>query len=188
MQVAASLVEYFVTGCGAILWLVPLLVAQPISFGRFETGAAVVLIPLLYAFGMAIDFASNKLLSGLIKQIHANDKSKMLPRDLSETAFINFRSSRLGQALELRSTRDRIARGFLFNLVVTAVVIQFRDVSSLWPYGRLALSIALVAMVVVTFGAWWRFERLTFQFKKHAVRAILFQDSRGVPPISSSEH
>ncbi len=186
MQLAASLVEYFVTGCGAILWLVPLLVSQPPDLGRFGAGTAVLLVPLLYAFGMTIDFVSNKLLGGLFKRIHPTDRSE-LPDDLSETVFINHRSPHLGQALELRSTRDRIARGFLFNLVVTAIVIQFGDVSWLWPYGRLVLSIAVVILVAVAFGAWWRFERLTFRFSKHAVRVILLQDSRSVPSVASGE-
>jgi hypothetical protein len=142
---------------------------------------------MFYALGMTVDFASNKLMSGLIKRIHSTDKSKLLPDDLSETAFINHRSSNLGQALELRSTRDRIARGFLFNLVVAAIVIQFRDVSSFWPYGRLRLSIGAVVLIAVTFGAWWRFERLTFRFKKHAIRAILYQDSRSAKSQGNGE-
>lgn len=187
MQLAASLVGYFVTGCGAILWLVPLLFSQPHDLSQLGTGAVVLLVPLLYAFGMSIDFASNKALSRLIKRIHATDISKQLPDALSETVFVNYRSPELGKALELRSTRDRIARGFLFNLVVAAIVIQFRDMSWLWPYGRLILSPVVVALVAVAFGAWWRFEHLTFRFKKHAVRVILFQDSRSGSSVVSGE-
>ena len=153
MQLATSLVEYFVTGCGAMLWLVPLLVSHSPDVTRFGAGTAVLLVPLLYAFGMAIDFASNKLLKRLIKRIHGTDKAALLPDDLSETVFIAYRSRQLSQALELRSTRDRIARGFLFNLVVTTIVIQFRDVSWFWPYGRYALSTTAVALAAVAFGA-----------------------------------
>src|SRR5271157_2780736 len=98
MQLAASLVEYFVTGSGAVLWLVPLLVSHRPDLGRFGAGTAVLLIPLLYSFGMAIDFASNKLLRRLIKRIHATDRTKLLPAGLSETVFINYRSPDLGQA------------------------------------------------------------------------------------------
>jgi hypothetical protein len=186
MQLAASLVEYFVTGCGAILWVVPLLISSPRD--AVWTGSAVLLVPLLYAFGMAIDYASNRLLSGLIKRIHAKEKIKLLPDGLSETVFVIQRSPQLGQALELRSTRDRIARGFLFNLVVMTVVIQFRDVSWLWPGGRLTLSIGALGLVAAAFGAWWRFERLTFRFKKHAIRAILLQDTEILPSPQGSGH
>ena len=142
MQLAASLVEYFVTGSGAVLWLIPLLASRPSDLAQLETGTVVLLIPLLYAFGMSIDFSSKQLLRGLIRRIHATDKTKLLPSDLSETVFINHRSPDLGKALELRSTRDRIARGFLFNLVAMGIVIQFKDTSWLWPYNRVTLTIA----------------------------------------------
>jgi len=131
---------------------------------------------VLYAFGMAIDFASNTLLNKLIRHIHSSHRENLLPDGLSDTAFINYRSATLGHALELRSTRDRIARGFFFNLVVATLVVSFRDVSWLLPVPRFALLTSLVLLTVVAFGAWWRFERLTHRLKKHAVRAILLGD------------
>lgn len=148
-----------------------------------NAGTVLLLVPLLYAFGMAVDFASNTLLSRLTLHIHSFDKVNLLPDELSETVFINYRSSHLGQALELRSTRDRIARGFFFNLVVATLVVPFCDISWLLPHRRSALFASLVVLTVVAFGAWWRFERLTFRFKKHAARAILSADSGESPSM-----
>jgi hypothetical protein len=176
MQLAAGFIEYFITGSGALLWLVPLFVTVRPKTAEVSAGTVLLLAPVLYAFGMAIDFASNMLLSKLIQHIHSFHKVNLLPDGLSATAFINYRSSTLGHALELRSTRDRIARGFFFNLIVTTLVVFFRDISWL-PVPRFALLTSLVLLTVVAFGAWWRFERLTHRLKKHAVNAIMFGDS-----------
>lgn len=174
MQLAASLVEYFVTGTGALLWLAMLLGQGVASDHLLNGGNVVLLVPMLYAFGMAIDFASSVVLKRVIDYIHvrADEGPNLLPDALSETVFVNHASPHLGQALELRSIRDRIARGFLFNLFTTCLVIPFSDTSWLWPYRRRFLLVLIIVLTVVAFGAWWRFERLTWRFKKHPVRAI----------------
>jgi hypothetical protein len=176
MQLAAGFIEYFITGSCALLWLVPLFATSRPQGSDVSAVTVLLLVPVLYAFGMAIDFASNTLLRKIIRHIHSSQKSNLLPDGLSETAFINYRSATLGHALELRSTRDRIARGFVFNLVVTTLVVCFRDISWLLPVPRFALLTTLVLLTVIAFGAWWRFERLTYRMKKHAVRAILLGD------------
>jgi hypothetical protein len=177
VQLAAGFIEYFITGSGALLWLVPLFAVSRPNASALNAGNVLLLAPLLYAFGMAVDFASNTILGRLINRIHSSDKQHLLPRNLSETAFINYHSETLARALELRSTRDRIARGFFFNLMVTMLVVCFRDVSWLVPMRRYALLISLLGLTVVAFGAWWRFERLTFRLRKHAVRAIMYDPS-----------
>ena len=177
MQLAAGFIEYFITGTGALLWLVPLFATARPKTSDISAGTVLLVAPVLYAFGMAIDFASNTLLNKLIRHIHSSHKENLLPNGLSDTAFINYRSSTLGHALELRSTRDRIARGFFFNLVVTTLVIFFRDVSWLLPIPRFEVLVSLILLTVVAFGTWWRFERLTYRLKKHAVRAILWGDT-----------
>lgn len=176
MQLAAGFIEYFITGSGALLWLVPLFATVRPQSSDVSAGTVLLLAPVLYAFGMAIDVASNTLLSKPIRHIHASHKEKLLPDGISDTAFISYRSATLGHALELRSTRDRIARGFFFNLVVTTLVVSFRDISWLLPVSRFALVTALVLLTVIAFGAWWRFERLTHRLKKQAVRVILLGD------------
>lgn len=188
MQLAAGFIEYFITGAGALLWLVPLFASSRPNASSLNAGNVLLLAPLLYAFGMAVDFASNKLLSKLIRRIHSVDKEHVLPHDLSETVFINYRSEGLARALELRSTRDRIARGFFFNLVVTTLVVAFRDVSWLVPIPRYALWISLIVLTIVAFGSWWRFERLTHRLKKHAVRTIIYDDSRKATAVDTSAH
>ena len=188
MQLAAGFIEYFITGSGALLWLVPLLATSRPNTSMLNAGNVLLLAPLLYAFGMAVDFASNTMLGKLIRHIHSGDREHLLPRDFSETAFINYRSQTLARALELRSTRDRIARGFFFNLVVTTLVVTFRDVSWLVPFPRYALLISLIVLTVVAFGAWWRFERLTYRLRKHAVRAIMYDDSRKTASPDDKTH
>jgi hypothetical protein len=185
MQLAAGFIEYFITGSGALLWLVPLFATVRPKTADLGAGTVLLLAPMLYALGMAIDFASNTLLNRLIRHIHSLHKDDLLPDGLSDTAFINYRSATLGHALELRSTRDRIARGFFFNLVVTTLVVLFRDISWLLPVPRFGLLTSLVVLSVVAFGAWWRFERLTYRMKKHAVRAILLGDQGGLGSVET---
>jgi len=188
MQLAAGFIEYFITGSGALLWLVPLFATSRPNASSLNAGNVLLLAPLLYAFGMAVDFASNTMLRKLIRHIHSADNEHMLPDDLSDTAFISYRSEALARALELRSTRDRIARGFLFNLVVTTLVVAFRDISGLVPIPRYALLISLIVLTVIAFGSWWRFERLTHRLRKHAVRVIMYDDSRKTASADASAH
>jgi hypothetical protein len=186
VQLAAGFIEYFITGSGALLWLVPLFAMSRPNASTLNAGNVLLLAPLLYAFGMAVDFASNTILGKLIRRIHSSDREHLLPRDLSETAFINYRSATLARAIELRSTRDRIARGFFFNLLVTTLVVFFRDVSWLVPIPRYALLSSLIGLSVVAFGAWWRFERLTYRLRKHAVRAIMYDTSAKTAHIDAN--
>jgi hypothetical protein len=127
---------------------------------------------------MCLDFLSHLVLDPLIQRITREDETPLLPGHLSETAFVSQAGSHLSQALEQRSARDRLARGFLLNVVLLLPVVAFVNVEWIWPYARWILVASVLALALLAFGSWWRFESLTYRFRRHAVRAILYASRR----------
>lgn len=191
MQFAASFVEYLVTGCTALLWLIPLwrlsglsnkICLDQISLDKY----VLLLLPALYVVGMLVDSISSLLLQWLKPVARKNKKLKQALADLpwvrssqkgsaplvddsiphKNTAFVLYHSSELAKVMLAHSSRDRIARGALLNSLLAFFISLVGGWSILFSLALLVLSVAL-------FGMWWRFERLSHGFKQHAVEVIL---------------
>ena len=177
MRFTAAFVEYLVTGCCALLWIVPLLwPVKPCNISSPSTGTAVLLLPILYALGGIIDFVSYFLVLPIRNEIRKG--AKRLSREYcvrketeifleerfpSLTAAILDFSPELGKELVLRKTRVRIARGALLNLILLSFVLAIRKPSWL-PLN--AFHTASIAVLI--FLAWATFEYLKQRFKFNA--------------------
>ncbi len=175
MSAAISFIEYLFTGAFAILWLLPILPEELIKdvSAKNETLLALVMIPILYALGMLIDSLSGSALSWAKDLIKKRVRAKYQVRFhwSSKMAAIYAVAPELGVEYSTRSTRDRIARGLFANLVILAVVIATSRVEHL-PVPRYATSVAVFLLAGLALGAWWRFERLSTEFKYKAIKVL----------------
>jgi len=219
MQFAAALLEYLVTGCGALLWIT---LALNLNSLPGDGAAAGWLLPILYVIGMFIDaFMSlafrrlkhyargdaqsergfdlggrtkperstlpfmSRVLSRL-KQLLRGEGSSTEPPLFGPKDYIALHSKELDRGVQIRSTRDRIARGAVFNVFLIGVVSlvvpgrlkSFCAFHEVPPRGVIAL--VTLAMTVFALCVWWHYEYYTDQFKVGALEAIERQ-KRGAP-------
>jgi hypothetical protein len=174
MQVAASFLEYLVSGVVALIWLVPLLQGDPMHSGSFSTTQAVIMLPILYVVGMLIDGLGYLATRPLKHRLRARRGG--YPRGLEgecATTFVIHHSAELGKAMEIRSTRDRIARGMIINFFAAGVVVIMRNWSPIDGGAPGVLSVGLLVCAVLSGVMWWRFQELSSNFKSNAVDTIL---------------
>lgn len=177
MQIAATYLEYLVVGCIGLLWALPLVASQQRDALASHDKFVVLLVPVVYVLGMCVDFVAEQLLSPVKHLIAKRQDDGGLPdvaEDLgypSSSVFVTFKSPELAKDLQGKSTRDRIARGTWLNLLIATLVYCFRDPLFL-DIPRLYLVPACALATGLTFAMWWRFERLSRQFRHYAVATI----------------
>lgn len=176
MNAAISFVEYLFTGTFAILWLLLILPEELIRDLSQGDGAllALVMIPILYALGMLIDFLSGSTLDWAKALIRESVRAKYQARFhwSSKVAAIYAVAPELGVEYSTRSTRDRIARGLFANLIVLAVVVAFTPRGEYLPFSPCATSVVVFFLAGLALGAWWRFERLSTEFKYKSIKVL----------------
>jgi len=171
MQFAASFVEYLVTGCTALLWLIPLwLLSRPqdkVSLGNVSLDKYVLLLlPALYVVGMLVDSISSLLLKWLKPVARRNKTLGQALVDLQwmrlfrkgapelvddssshkNTALILYHSPELAKVMLAHSSRDRIARGALLNSLLAFFIALVGCWGFAFPLALLALSVGLFGM------------------------------------------
>lgn len=197
------LIEYLITGATAFLWLWLLLhhprvcaiVPPELTLDKIDPESLALLVPLAYVLGMVVDYASiqlTKVLTFFLKRLvwplckhiscarqshYSKLKNALKPRKRREAPLsqheVMLASSELGKQLEMRSSRDRVARGALLNVIIGTLVLSSYytakpklQVSTCYILlGGLALSLLLFAM-------WYRFDRLTHRYRRKAGEAI----------------
>jgi hypothetical protein len=192
--------RHLVTGTIALLW-VWVLLRRPCGDSlagcwpcEIDSKAFVALfVPFAYILGMAIDFISRgvtatirkRILPPLQQLIHRKIpcrfnrlKEWFRPRDekdapLSQQAIM-LASTDLGKQLEMRSSRDRVARGAFLNAVISTLVL-WRDFSaqSRPPISPGYVLLGGVVLSLILFRMWHRFHRLTHKYRRKAGKAIL---------------
>ncbi|RDK07357.1 hypothetical protein [Cupriavidus lacunae] len=119
MKALAVLVEYLVIGAVAALWLVPAFL-QSSFFTRFASKdllgfAIAALIPSFYVVGMICDllgYHATHWLKKRIERVHGARRSSQL---LHVFAICN--EPDLAKEMDIRSTRDRVARGAMVAII-----------------------------------------------------------------------
>jgi hypothetical protein len=83
-------------------------------------------------------------------------------------------STQLGKQLELRSGRDRVARGAFLNVIIGTVVLHsyYSVEPKLQAYSQYIMLGGFV-LTSLLFAMWYRFEWLTHKYRKKAGDAIL---------------
>lgn len=166
-------VEYFAIGAVAALWAVPWLLGQAFAQQLLSKDNAVVLagllVPAVYVAGMTFDAIASLVLKPLKRQIERNAFKKAGQRPCSSQKLhvvaVVFEPA-LALQLDIRSTRDRVARG---ALVAAAPLLLVSPLTSLSRYESLALSLALLATLSFL---WHRTQRLSASYEAN-VRAML---------------
>ena len=165
MRFTASFLEYFVTGTLAIFWIYPLLPPDKTVNGLNSINGfkAVLVIPLVYSLGMVLDFVAVIVLDPLKKAIRKAQQNEKEPR-ISRTVAINAVSGDLGSELQIRATRDRIARGIVINSVILFIVLSFLHMC--------AYAAMTFLFIPVSVAMWWRFESLSRRFRHNSYKTL----------------
>ncbi len=198
MSLPGLLIEYLITGATAFLWLWFLLpypqLDAPAKVGLEGIDAKTLglMVPLAYVLGMIIDFVSNLVTRGLrflvvehtlwplrkriaaalpkIQRYLEPPERKRAPLSQHE---IMLASAELGKQLEMRSSRDRVARGAFLNAVIgTIVVTTYCGANPECHVSTRAILFGGCGMSLVLFAMWHRFDWLTDKYKRKAGEAI----------------
>jgi hypothetical protein len=196
MQLPGMLIEYLITGSCALIWMWVLAKVLGKEVPDVTDARLIVFIPAIYVVGMIIDYVARGLVEFIRKSAkERNRKTKSSRTSTSHTksvvlkseekgtpklgpasiarAYMFLQSPDLGKQYEMRSSRDRVARGAFLNAILLTISLTiFCPCSN----PNLPLLITLPAGLLLSalcFAMWHRFERLTSKFKRSAFRAVL---------------
>ena len=191
MNIPGLLIEYIITGALAFIWIIILLSNYPQSHGFLEENSGTVTllaIPCAYIIGMLID----KLAFNLVRKYKERIKMKEIKADYAQKlyhgatkeeliALVETRSltdkmtidllmdgkKELADELKWRSSRDRIARGFIINAFLIGISLTYTlccgEVCN-WMGCVVGLAVSLFATYWVG-QLWTNFEKLSFRFQ-----------------------
>lgn len=168
MNLRGIRIEYFITGSFSLIWL--LLLAhtydlQPSnSIFSNEILISVIAISTIYVLGMLIDFIGRGYVSLLEKSIPRFFPYKKMERThiYARRAAITVFNPELSKQIDMRSSRDRIARGSIINSFMIGVVLLYT-----LPMQRMqALSVFLGTIVICLLLSymWMRFQSLSYRY------------------------
>ena len=170
---AGLLIEYFVVGSVASLWLGPLLIqamlAHPTLPKELVPIVAATLVPAVYLAGMVCDLVGYKLLYGRKKEIEGMVRREAKLADFSAQrvhALAICYEPGLATELEARSTRDRIARG---SLVASIPLLWFPPLGITQYWLNPA---AGVVVLVVLYLLWVRAQTLSAKYEIQVINVL----------------
>ena len=172
-QLSGLLVEYFVVGAVALLWLIPLLQTYPAFAGTIASkeasGVVIALtVPAIYVVGMVCDFLGYWITHWKKEQIDKEAWEKVKKVDPGSQIIHVYAvcyEPKLAEEIESRSSRDRVARG---SLAAFIPVIFVSPVT--WPlYLHLVIVIFVTACIAML---WFRFQKLSTKYEVSAVHVL----------------
>jgi hypothetical protein len=174
MTLPGFFLEYLVTGSCALFWLFGLSrlfnATIPVELSAPQVA---LFAPALYVVGMLIDFCSRQPLMAFQDYLEGKKWLKKVDSDGDDSqAAIWVQSTELGKQTEIRSSRDRVARGAVGNLLAATIVFTGLTARS---YSAIPWHLVLIAGFVLTGIAvrmWLRFDYLTSKFKHKACEAL----------------
>ena len=178
MKIAASFIEYLVIGCTASIWLGPMLLTWLSSLNDL-TAVGVIALPIAYALGMQLDVLAQIVLGPVLRR---TKRKRSASADLDglrgyhKTVILARGPSELAQEVNIRSTRDRIARGVLINTMI-AFFIYMISPPEIFGSNRGFVALAFVPSILFVGYTWWKFEEATEVLRNHAVNSLLESDS-----------
>lgn len=199
MNLPGLLIEYLITGVISILggwWLLGQISPDRVlRLTDLNAGHAAIGGPAAYVIGMCVDYLSRRLtdtLEAILRKLPKwpSRPSSPMPLDklaarhpddptLLTKADIVARSTELGRQLEIRKSRDRIARGVFANAVFLSMGglfagAQLPTTLTVWCTGS-----ALV--ILITYKIWRRMEGLSHRYRVLASDALSEIAKRGRP-------
>ncbi len=206
MILPGLVIEYLITGATAFLWMWFLLHLLPMGLrpnmlDTLDSAKLTLMVPFAYVVGMIIDFASRlvtnalewllvqralwplrRMISAALPDQYQNLKRAFEPRKRDSAPLsqqqVLIASGELGKQLEMRSSRDRVARGaFLNALIGTAFVTSYYAANrGTQIYSKYILMGGLV-LASLLFAMWYRFDHLTHRYRRKAGEAIQEKES-----------
>ena len=163
------LVEYLINGSVALIWLVALVPSAPQGLDPLF------LAPGIYVLGMLVDFCAWGLTfipkifirSWVISRYKKKEKHSIGASSRRKIA-LQLENSDLAAEYERRSSRDRVARGTIVNLILFLSTCPETPVR-VWTWVLLALSLLM----------WARFEYASFTYSIEARSASKEAESAG---------
>ena len=185
---AGMLIEYFVVGAVAGLWLGPVVVSavltNPSVPKELYGGIAAALVPALYLAGMICDLLGYKLLHDRKSDIEATVRRKAKSSDFSAQRLhalaVSYEPA-LAKEIESRSTRDRIARGSLIASIPLLWLSPFEG------YGKMAATTIAVFMVVALYLLWHRMQTLSAKYELQVATILRMKHNVSVAEPGSSD-
>lgn len=199
MTLPGLLIEYLISGATAFLWLwflfhnPQIVVPTDLRLDKIDAPTITLMVPFAYVLGMIIDFVSLRvteaiehyLLRPLRRTIskalpeswqrlkHEIEAPKRSKARLSQQEVL-LASAELGKQLEMRSSRDRIARGAFLNMLLgTAVVSSYYKSVPQTQASSTSILLGGLVLASLLFAMWLRFDRLTHKYRQKAGEAIL---------------
>jgi hypothetical protein len=178
--------------------------AAEFRLDRIDPKTLAFLVPLAYVIGMIIDYVSRFVASAVdflivrcaiwplrrrisaripnrtsmyqkLKKLIEPPERKRAPLSQHEIMLV---STELGKQLEIRSSRDRVARGaFLNSIVATGVLYYYYSVDVHPPVSLQVILFGGLGLSAVLFAMWRRFARLTYKYQRKAGEAIQKQNA-----------
>jgi hypothetical protein len=186
---AGIVVEYLVVGSTSALWILIFLATFDRLPKSLPDTLLVVLIPLLYVFGMLSDrlgrFLVERQKKILEKQIQKDHGHRPVStQDVSSRLIVHLPA--LAEQLEARRTRDRISRGVLANVpfVTLAVGVWLGRDGPVWTV--LVVGIGGVLLYVGVWLMWKRYQTLSSTYEIHCDERLRELQESGAPRASGS--
>ena len=173
MNLPGLLIEYLINVSIVLIWIVALLDLSILP--PFVHLQSFLLIPIVYVLGMMVDFIAwlvTSPLKGYIRNKALLSIEKTMAEDgisFNKDDFQYFWAEKLTIAkdypdldkeLTSRSSRDRIARGLMVNLIPITIIY--------WS----SIHIIGVALFIVSLFMWMRFEEYNRQFEIRAAHSV----------------
>ncbi|MEL6923037.1 MAG: hypothetical protein AAFO94_03240 [Bacteroidota bacterium] len=173
MNLPGLLIEYLINGSIAIIWILPLVDLD--DFPLMDDLEALLLAPLVYVLGMFVDYAA-WVLTRPLKSIIRENALKEVARNIADegqyfdkAAYAYFWNEKLeiekrypdlNKELTSRSSRDRIARGVMLNLIPITILY--------WSH----LQVVGIFLFILSVFMWWKFEHYNRCFELRAAYSI----------------
>lgn len=156
MAIPGLLIEYFIVGALALIWLYPPL--KMMGLDKVDISYLTLLIPGVYVIGMSIDFIAlliTKPIKGLVRRwVEKRYNIKVIKeRGIGLHRQVKFAlyAPEVYKEVLMRSSRDRIARGALVN--------------SILGFFFLKPMLLAIFLVLFFFILWVGFERVSYSFE-----------------------
>ena len=168
MSLPGLLIEYLINGCIALIWISSFNIAGSIS--DLSDAEKFLIIPIAYVLGMFIDFIA-WFITKPIKRLIRKDAFKVIQNSvgLDNVVYNDFWNEKveieksypdLNKELKSRSSRDRIARGTIINLIAISICY--------WT----ELSWIGIVLTLICIAMWVHFEHYNRCYEIRAVASI----------------
>ncbi len=178
MNLPGLLVEYLINGCVAFIWLFSF---EKIHAINSQAYSELLLIPVAYVLGMFIDFlawvitrpAKKTIRDSALRVVEKEREESGEPIDVNEYKLfwdekveIEKSYPELNSELKRRSSRDRIARGTILNLIPITIVY--------WSgFGWIGILLLILSITM-----WIRFEHYNRCFEIRAAISVRNDSSK----------